>query len=337
MRPTALITGIAGQDGSYLAEWLLRKGYCVHGLVRRSSDEYPSRLGHLKGQLELTAGDLIDQAALTHLLFKVKPHEIYHLAAQSIVGQSWQQPMLTADVTALGTIRLLEAMRLAVPSARFYQSSSSEQFGHAAVSPQNESTPFCPRNLYGCSKVFAHQATVNYRQHYDLFACCGILYNHESPRRGKEFVTRRISQGVAEIKTELSDVLKLGCLTAQRDWGFAGDYVEAMWLMLQQDVADDYVIGTGVLHTVEELVITAFEHAGLDWQEWVQTDATLVRPAEEVPLCADASKAREKLGWTAKVAFKDLVGMMVDADVAACRKMSPATVLLPTRRLAKSA
>lgn len=337
MRPTALITGIAGQDGSYLAELLLRRGYSVHGLVRRSSEDYPARLQHLKGRLELTPGDLFDQAALTHLLFKVRPVEVYHLASQSVVSQSWQQPLLTADVTALGTLRLLEAIRIACPGARFYQSSSSEQFGTVTVSPQNESTPFNPRNLYGCSKVFAHQATVNYRQHYGMFACCGILYNHESPRRGKEFVTRRISQGVAEIKTGLADELQLGCLTAQRDWGFAGDYVEAMWLMLQQETAEDYVIGTGVLHSVEELVASAFAHAGLDWQEWVQTDASLVRPPEEVPLCADASKVREKLGWKAKVAFKDLVGMMVEADIAACRKMSPATVMLPTRRLAKSA
>lgn len=337
MRPIALITGIAGQDGSYLAEWLLRKGYIVHGLVRRSSAEYPTRLQHLKGKLELENGDLYDQAALTHLLFKIRPHEVYHLASQSVVSMSWQQPLLTADVTALGTIRVLEAIRLACPGARFYQSSSSEQFGTVTHSPQNESTPFNPRNLYGISKVFAHQATVNYRQHYGMFACCGILYNHESPRRGKEFVTRRISQGVAEIKTGHSDLLELGCLRAQRDWGFAGDYVETMWLMLQQDHADDFVIGTGVLHTVEELVAAAFAHASLDWREWVRTDAALVRPPEQMPLCADPGKARDILGWKPRVSFKDLVGMMVDADIALCRKLSPATLLLPSRHLAKSA
>jgi GDPmannose 4,6-dehydratase len=336
-RPIALITGIAGQDGSYLAELLLRQGYVVHGLVRRTSDSYPSRLQHLDGQLHLHPGDLFDSSSLTHLLFQTKPREIYHLAAQSVVSQSWQQPMLTADVTAIGTLRLLEAIRLACPAARFYQSSSSEMFGTVTVSPQCETTPFQPRNLYGVSKVFAHQTAVNYRQHYGLFACCGILYNHESPRRGKEFVTRRVSHGVAQVKMGLADVLSLGCLTAQRDWGFAGDYVEAMWRMLQQDQPDDYVIGTGKLHSVEQLVSMAFDAAGLEWQHWVETDASLVRPPEEVPLCADPRKANQKLGWKPKCGFRDLVGMMVEADIALCRKLSPTLLSLPARRLAKTA
>jgi GDPmannose 4,6-dehydratase len=336
-KPRAFITGIAGQDGSYLAELLLRRGYGVHGLVRRSSDSYPSRLQHLEGKLELHAGDVFDASTLTHLLHTIQPREIYHLAAQSVVAQSWQQPMLTADVTAMGTLRVLEAIRLACPTARFYQSSSSEMFGTVSVSPQNEATPFQPRNLYGVSKVFAHQATVNYRQHYGLFACAGILYNHESPRRGREFVTRRVSHGVAQIKMGLADVLPLGCLSAQRDWGYAGDYVEAMWRMLQQDAADDYVIGTGQLHSVEELVALAFESVGLEWKHWVETDASLVRPAEEVPLCADASKARQKLEWKPTVSFRELIGMMVEADVALCRKQAPSLLSLPGRRLAKSA
>ncbi len=336
-RPIALITGIAGQDGSYLAELLLRLGYIVHGLVRRTADDYPPRLQHLQGRLNLWPGDLFDQAALTDILFRVKPREIYHLAAQSVVSQSWNQPLLTADSTAIGTIRLLEAMRLAAPQARFYQSSSSEQFGVATTSPQNESTPFQPRNLYGVSKVFAHHTTVNYRQHYGMYACCGILYNHESPRRGKEFVTRRISHAVAQIKLGLMEVLPLGSLTAQRDWGFAGDYVEAMWLMLQQDKADDYVIGTGILHSVEDLVETAFDHVGYNYQDWTETDPALIRPPEEVPLCADPSKAQAKLGWTPKVQFHDLIAMMVEADLAATRRHILTSTSLPARRLAKSA
>lgn len=336
-RPTALITGIAGQDGSYLAELLLRLGYIVHGLVRRSADEYPARLQHLEGRLNLWPGDLMDQAALTDVLFRIKPREIYHLASQSVVSQSWNQPLLTADATAIGTLRLLEAMRLAAPQARFYQSSSSEQFGAPVASPQNEATPFQPRNLYGVSKVFAHQATVNYRQHYEMFACCGILFNHESPRRGKEFVTRRISHGVAQIKLGLMEVLQLGCLSAQRDWGFAGDYVEAMWLMLQQDKPDDYVIGTGILHTVEDLVETAFDQVGYHYQDWIETDPALLRQPEEIPLCADPSKANAQLGWTPKVGFHDLVAMMVEADLTAGRKHVLTSASLPKRRLAKSA
>lgn len=335
-RPTALITGIAGQDGSYLAELLLRKNYVVHGLIRRAGEEYPARLRHLEGKLKLHAGDLFDMAALAQLLLKIRPTEIYHLAAQSVVSQSWQQPLLTADVTAMGTLRLLEAIRLACPGARFYQSSSSEQFGMVTTWPQSELTPFQPRNLYGVAKVFAHQATVNYRRQYGMYACCGIMYNHESPRRGSEFVTRRVSRGVAEIKTGLRDKLSLGCLTARRDWGYAGDYVEAMWRMLQQDEAEDYVIGTGQLHSVEELAAAAFEHVDLDWQEWVETDSSLVRPAEEVPLCGDASKAREKLGWTPQVGFAELVAMMVEADLTKCREQSPVVLSLPGR-LRKSA
>jgi len=336
-RPIAFITGIAGQDGSYLAELLLRKKYIVHGLIRRSTKDYPPRLLHLLGQIHLHHGEITDQQGLAHLLHKISPTEVYHLAAQSVVATSWQHPVLTADVTALGTLCLLEALRLACPSARFCQPSSSEQFGNVTSSPQNESAPFRPRNLYGVSKVFAHQATVNYRQHYDLFACCGILYNHESPRRGKDFVTRRVSRGVAEIKTGQSDQLTLGCLTARRDWGYAGDYVEAMWRMLQQDTPDDYVIGTGKLHSVEELVSTAFDHAGLDWREWVQTDANLLRPPEEVPLCADPGKAQEKLGWSPVVGFRDLIAMMVDADLLECEIESPSILSMPSRQLKKSA
>lgn len=336
-RPVAFITGIAGQDGSYLAELLLRKGYAVHGLLRRNSDPFPIRLNHLYGKLQLWPGDLCDLSGLTQLLYRIQPREIYHLAAQSIVSQSWNQPLLTGDITALGTLRILEAMRQAVPSARFYQSSSSEQFGSVNSSPQNETTPFQPRNMYGVSKVFAHQTTVNYREHYGLFACCGIMFNHESPRRGKEFVTRRISQGVADIASGKSDVLTLGSMDARRDWGFAGDYVDAMWRMLQQDSAEDYVIGTGVTHTVEQLVETAFNHVGLYYLDWVKVDPDLVRPAEVNELRADASKARDKLGWESSLSFSDLIGMMVEEDLRVIQRTSPTILSLPTRRLAKIA
>ncbi|HMP17736.1 MAG TPA: GDP-mannose 4,6-dehydratase [Gemmatales bacterium] len=336
-QPRAFITGISGQDGSYLAELLLSKGYEVHGLVRRLGESYPSRLKHLEGRLHLHGGDIFDITTIAALLLELQPDEIYHLAAQSVVSQSWQQPLLTADVTAMGTLRLLEAVRIACPQVRYYQSSSSEMFGKVAVSPQNESTPFQPRNLYGVSKVFAHQAAVNYREHYGLYACCGILYNHESPRRGLDFVTRKVTHGVAQIKMGLSDVLRLGCLTAVRDWGFAGDYVEAMWRMLQQATPQDFVIGTGVLHSVENLVEAAFDAVGLHWKHWVETDASLVRPPEEVPLCADAHKARQLLGWKPRVNFCTLIGMMVEHDMALCRQQAPAILSLPARRLAKSA
>lgn len=336
-RPVAFITGIAGQDGSYLAELLLRKGYVVHGLVRRSSDPFPARLNHLYGKLQLWPGDLCDLSGLTQLLYRLQPREIYHLAAQSIVSQSWNQSLLTGDVTALGTLRMLEAMRQAVPTARFYQSSSSEQFGAVATTPQNEQTPFHPRNPYGVAKVFAHQMTINYREQYGLFACCGIMFNHESPRRGKEFVTRRISQGVARIVAGKSEMLTLGSIDARRDWGFAGDYVDAMWRMLQQDQPDDYVIGTGITHTVEQLVATAFKHAGLNYKDWVTIDPTLVRPPEETVLCADARKARNHLGWEPGMSFSDLVGIMVDEDLRAIRHSDPVILSLPARRLAKTA
>jgi GDPmannose 4,6-dehydratase len=334
---TALITGITGQDGSYLAELLLQKGYEVHGLVRRTSaDEHP-RIRHLEGKITLWPGDLLDQTSLNNLLFRVRPQEIYHLAAQSFVGTSWQQPILTCEVTGLGTVRLLEAMRLAVPSARFYQASSSEQFGLVRESPQRETTPFYPRSPYGVAKVFAHYATVNYRESYDFFACCGILFNHESPRRGKEFVTRRISQGVAEIAAGLSSELRLGNLAARRDWGFAGDYVEAMWLMLQQDEPDDYVVGTGETHSVEEFAQLAFAHVDLDWQSWVTIDPALTRPAEVELLLADPAKTHRKLGWKPRVHFRDLVKMMVDADVAELRRQGAAVLSFPSRRLSKTA
>jgi GDPmannose 4,6-dehydratase len=332
----ALITGITGQDGSYLAEFLLQRKYEVHGLVRRtSSDEHP-RINHLEGQITMWPGDLLDQTSLTDILFRVRPQEIYHLASQSFVGTSWQQPILTCDVTGLGTIRLLEAMRLAAPAARFYQASSSEQFGQVKESPQRETTPFHPRSPYGVAKVFAHHATVNYRESYDLFACCGILFNHESPRRGREFVTRRISQGAARIRAGAANELRLGNLAAQRDWGFAGDYVEAMWRMLQQDEPEDFVVGTGQMHSVEDFARLAFQQVDLDWRSWVVSDPALTRPAEVELLLADASKAREKLGWKPRVPFKDLVKMMVDADLAALRRPAGGLLSLPARRLAKT-
>jgi GDPmannose 4,6-dehydratase len=335
--PTALITGITGQDGSYLAELLLAKGYEVHGLIRRTSQDHYPRIAHLEGQLQLWPGDLHDQTSLTDILFRLRPGEIYHLASQSFVGTSWQQPILTCDVTGLGTVRLLEAMRLAAPQARFYHASSSEQFGLVRESPQSESTPFHPRSPYGVAKVFAHHATINYRESYNLFACCGILFNHESPRRGREFVTRRISHGAAAIRLGLADDLRLGNLAARRDWGYAGDYVQAMWLMLQQDQPDDYVVGTGQTHSVEDFARLAFARLDLNWRQWIVTDPALVRPAEVDLLLADPTKAHQRLGWRPSVAFNELVGMMVDADLRSLRKQSPPHTSLPTRRLAKSA
>ncbi len=333
----ALITGITGQDGSYLAEFLLGKDYEVHGVVRRTSEDAHPRIAHLEGQIQLWPGDLLDQTSLTNILFRVKPTEIYHLASQSFVGTSWQQPLLTCDVTGLGTLRMLEAMRLAAPKARFYQASSSEQFGLVKECPQREATPFHPRSPYGVAKVFAHHATVNYRESYDLFACCGILFNHESPRRGREFVTRRISQGAAQIKTGHANELRLGNLAARRDWGYAGDYVEAMWLMLQQDQPEDFVVGTGQTHSVEDFARLAFAHVDLHWQHWVLTDPALTRPAEVELLLADADRARTKLGWKPKVSFNDLVEMMVDADVNALRRQVLPMISVPIRKLAKTA
>ena len=315
MSRTALITGITGQDGSYLAELLLKKGYKVHGLVRRSSDETLSRLQGCKEQLTLHGGDLTDLASLIAIIKQVEPREVYNLAAQSFVAASWQQPLLTAQVTGLGTANLLEAIRLVDPTIRFYQASSSEMFGRVVETPQRETTPFYPRSPYAVAKLYSHYLTVNYRESYGLFACSGILFNHESPRRGLEFVTRKISDGVARIKHGLASELRLGNLQARRDWGFAGDYVDAMWRMMQQDQPDDFVIGTGEAHTVENFVRTAFGHVGLDWQEHVKIDPKFFRPAEVDILQADAAKARRKLGWVPRMTFEQLVTQMVDADV----------------------
>ncbi|MCH7874342.1 MAG: GDP-mannose 4,6-dehydratase [Gemmatimonadetes bacterium] len=313
--PTALITGVTGQDGSYLAELLLEKGYRVVGVVRRTSHDSYERIGHLLERIEIVPADLLDQHSLTTVIGDVKPDEIYNLAAQSFVPTSWSQPVLTGEFTALGVTRLLEAVRLASPGARFYQASSSEMFGKAVQTPQNERTPFYPRSPYGVAKVYGHWITVNYRESYGIHAVSGILFNHESPRRGLEFVTRKISHAVARIKLGLDDELRLGNLDARRDWGYAGDYVKAMWSMLQQPEPADYVVGTGETHTVRAFVERAFRHVGLDWQDHVQIDPALVRPAEVDLLQADAAKAREQLGWEPAVSFDDLVVMMVDADI----------------------
>lgn len=317
---TALITGITGQDGSYLAEWLLAKGYRVCGVVRRLSQENYGRIEHLRGRVELLSADLLDQTSLDQVVKQVRPDEVYNLAAMSFVPTSWQQPVLTAEFTAVGVARLLEAIRAYAPQARFYQASSSEMFGKVVETPQTETTPFYPRSPYGVAKVFGHYITVNYRESYSMFACSGILFNHESPRRGLEFVTRKITDGVARIKLGLAKELRLGNLQAKRDWGFAGDYVRAMWLMLQQPLPDDYVIGTGETHTVEEFVAIAFQHVGLDWRKYVAVDPQFYRPAEVDLLLGDASKARRVLGWQPEVSFQKLVEMMVEADVAAHRQ-----------------
>ena len=314
-RRRALITGVTGQDGSYLAELLLQKGYEVVGVVRRTSHDSYERIGHLLGRLHVVPADLLDQHSLTAVVRDAKPHEVYNLAAQSFVPTSWSQPVLTGEFTALGVTRLLEAVRLAHPEARFYQASSSEMFGKAVETPQRESTPFYPRSPYGVAKVYGHWITVNYRESYGLYAVSGILFNHESPRRGLEFVTRKVSHGVARIAKGLDRELRLGNLDAKRDWGYAADYVEAMWRMLQQPAPDDYVIGTGESHTVRDLVTIAFEHVGLDWKQHVVVDRTLVRPAEVDVLRADPSKARRVLGWRPTVGFTELVRTMVDADL----------------------
>lgn len=316
MPKTALITGITGQDGSYLAEFLLERGYRVVGMVRRSSTENFERIECLQEKIELRQADLLDQLSLIDLIDDVQPDEVYNLAAQSFVPTSWEQPVLTGEFTALGVTRMLEAIRLLNRKIRFYQASSSEMFGKVAETPQNEKTPFYPRSPYGVAKVYGHFITVNYRESYDLFACSGILFNHESPRRGREFVTRKVSHQVARIKHGLEGELNLGNLQATRDWGYAGDYVKAMWLMLQQDSPDDYVVGTGESHSVQELVEIAFTHAELDWEKYVKVDPSLIRPAEVDHLVADPSKAKEKLKWDATVSFEDLVKMMVDADIA---------------------
>jgi GDPmannose 4,6-dehydratase len=315
MSPRALITGITGQDGSYLAELLLDKGYEVHAVVRRASATNYWRIEHLLNRITLHPADLLDQLSLIRVISDVRPRELYNLAAMSFVPASWDQPMLTGDFNAQGVTRMLEAVRHVDPTVRIYQASSSEMFGKVREVPQTELTPFYPRSPYGVSKVFAHYITVNYRESYDLFAVSGILFNHESPRRGLEFVTRKVTDGVARIKLGLATALSLGNLDAQRDWGFAGDYVKAMWLMLQQDRADDYVIATGKSHSVRELVEVAFGRVGLDWNKYVRLDPKLIRPAEVDHLIGDASKAHTALGWKPDVDFKALVHMMVDADL----------------------
>jgi GDPmannose 4,6-dehydratase len=311
----ALITGITGQDGSYLAEFLLEQGYEVFGMVRRSSTETFERIAHLRDRIEIREGDLLDQLSLITLLHEIRPHELYNLAAQSFVPTSWEQPILTGEATALGATRMLEAIRFVDRSIKFYQASSSEMFGKVRETPQNELTPFHPRSPYGVAKTYAHYITVNYRESYGIFACSGILFNHESPRRGKQFVTRKVSDGVARIKAGLASELRLGNLDARRDWGFAGDYVQAMWGMLQQPKADDYVVASGTAHSVRELCEIAFAHAGLDWTKHVVVDAGLIRPAEVDLLIGDATKARRTLGWEPKTSFAELVRTMVDVDV----------------------
>ncbi|MEY4855408.1 MAG: GDP-mannose 4,6-dehydratase [Gemmatimonadota bacterium] len=313
---TALITGITGQDGSYLAELLLAKGYRVVGVVRRSSTTPYERIAHLVDRVELVSADLLDQTSLTDVVQETQPDEIYNLAAQSFVQTSWTQPVLTGEFTALGVTRMLEAMRKAAPKSRFYQASSSEQFGKVIETPQRESTPFYPRSPYGVAKVYGHWITVNYRESFNLFAVSGILFNHESPRRGLEFVTRKITDAVARIKLGLQHELRLGNLEARRDWGFAGDYVDAMWRMLQLDEPDDFVIGTGQTYSVRDFCIAAFGAVDLDYLEYVKQDEKFFRPAEVDLLVADPSKAEQKLGWTPKVAFAELVSMMVAADLA---------------------
>lgn len=313
--PTALITGITGQDGSYLAELLLKKGYRVVGVARRSSTVTYERINHLLDDILVVQGDLHDQGSLLSLLEEYEPAEVYNLAAQSFVPTSWNQPALTGDITALGVTRMLEAIRFVNPKIRFYQASSSEMFGKVVEVPQRETTPFYPRSPYGVAKVYGHWITVNYRESFNIFAASGILFNHESPRRGLEFVTRKISDGVARIKLGLAKELRLGNLEAQRDWGFAGDYVEAMWRMLQQDAPDTYVIGTGETHSVREFCEIAFGHVGLDYRDFVVQDERFYRPAEVDLLISDPSKARAQLGWEPSVSFKQLVTMMVDADL----------------------
>jgi len=311
----ALITGITGQDGSYLAELLLEKGYEVHGLVRRSSTETFERIAHLEGRVQLHQADLLDQSSLVAPLREVRPAEIYNLAAQSFVPTSWVQPSLTGEFTALGVTRMLDAIRLVDPEIRFYQASSSEMFGKARETPQNEATPFHPRSPYAVAKVYGHWITVNYRESYGLYAVSGILFNHESPRRGREFVTRKISEGVARIKLGLASELVLGNLDAKRDWGYAQEYVDAIWRMLQAPQPGDFVIGTGVQHSVRECVEIAFGHVGLDPADFVRIDPALIRPAEVDTLLADPTKAREALGWSARTSFAELVQRMVEADL----------------------
>jgi GDPmannose 4,6-dehydratase len=312
---SALVTGITGQDGSYLAEFLLERGYRVYGLIRRSSTVNFERIRHFQDKIELLSGDLLDQNSLDSALRKAKPDEVYNLGAQSFVPASWEQPLLTGEITGLGVIRLLEAIRSANDKIRFYQASTSELFGKAMETPQSENTPFYPRSPYGVSKLYAHWITINYRESYDMFACAGILFNHESPRRGLEFVSRKITRAVARIKLGLDSEVRLGNLDARRDWGFAGDYVKAMWLMLQQDEPRDYVVATGVDHTIRDFCRAAFEYVDLDWNDYVVVDESLFRPAEVHILRGDPAKVEAELGWKPAVSFEDLVRMMVDRDI----------------------
>ena len=323
MKKRALITGITGQDGSYLAEFLLTQGYEVFGVMRRSSSVNSERIGHLLDQITFLQADLLDQTSLINALTRSRPAEVYNLAAQSFVPTSWDQPVLTGEFTALGVTRMLEAIRAVDREMRFYQASSSEMFGKPSEFPQTEETAFHPRSPYGVAKVYGHHITVNYRESYGLFACSGILFNHESPRRGIEFVSRKVTQGVAKVKLGLSKELVLGNVEAQRDWGFAGEYVVPMWSMLQQNVPDDYVIGTGVAHSVADLAKIAFAAANLDWKEFVRVDESLIRPAEVDHLVADSSKAKTRLGWTPKVSFSELIAMMVDHDIYRLSKGLP--------------
>lgn len=312
----ALITGITGQDGSYLAEFLLEKGYQVIGMVRRTSTVNFDRIKDIQDRIVLTQGDLLDQVSLVDIMKEYGPDEIYNLAAQSFVPASWKQPVLTGEFTALGVTRMLDAMRMVVPEARFYQASSSEMFGKVRQVPQNEDTPFYPRSPYGVAKVYGHWITVNYRESYDLYACSGILFNHESPRRGLEFVTRKVTYGASRIKWGLADKLRMGNLEAERDWGFAGDYVKAMWLMLQQEEPEDFVVATGKTHSVRQLLEVAFGHLGLDYRDHVEVDQRYLRPADVDQLVGDSSKARQKLGWRPEVGFEELVQMMVEYDLS---------------------
>ena len=316
----ALITGVTGQDGSYLAELLLEKNYEVFGMVRRSSVKRLDRIESLVDRITLVEGDLTDQSSLDTVMYEVKPDEVYNMAAQSFVPASWSQAALTGDVTGLGVTRVLETIRKHHPSAKFLQASSSEMFGKVRETPQTENTPFYPRSPYGVAKVFGHHITVNFRESYRLFACSAMAFNHESPRRGTEFVTRKVSQQVAKIKCGLAKKLLMGNLDAKRDWGFAGDYVQAMWLMLQQPEPEDFVLATGKTHSIRELLEVAFGEVGLDWQKYVEIDPKFIRPAEVDHLCGDATKAREKLGWTPKVSFEELIRMMVRSDLEALQK-----------------
>jgi len=316
----ALITGITGQDGSYLADLLLEQGYKVYGMMRRSSTETSERIEHLKDKIEILQADLLDELSLISMMEESQPDEIYNLAAMSFVPTSWQQPVLTGEFTGIGVVKMLEAMRRVCPKAKFYQASSSEMYGKVREVPQTELTPFYPRSPYGVAKAYGHYITVNYRESYDLFAVSGILFNHESPRRGKEFVTRKVTDAAVRIKLGLQSELRMGNLDSKRDWGFAGDYVKAMWLMLQQDQADDYVISTGEEHSVKELVEVSFERVGLDWEKYVVIDPKFIRPAEVDRLLGDCSKAKKVLNWEPKVNFKQLVEMMVDSDLKKVQK-----------------